>query len=1065
MSQNLSLRASGGRGGILVVGLVVIIIVLVLVGLILPPIALPSRLGLVSSGCKTLSAQNPQLDHPDGLSVWIDPSVKSTLALKLESFQPENLPDRSALKVALKSLPRGYAALGPVYQITACGTRDVSSTLSVLIPEDADQPESLDLLTWNGKAWEWFGGHVDVDNGLIVAQVNPVPQNVIVAQSAVMPSVIAADLPASGNAAPEGLQLVTMIFVPGLLPADDGNVDGDPAALPRPSGDTNAAQYLSIRNYTRLGRYNAALVSDMLVDSKVRATHVKVLTNLVSKSRYSGVQIDYRGLTEDDRAAFTDLVTQLGDSLHKVNKKLVIVVPAPVWRNDGTWDITGYDWKALSSAADMIQVDLPVDPASYGSSSAEALVRWIVGEVSRSKLILGLTSLSVDQAGRDMAYVPFEQALKPLGNVKGPEGTVTAGTAVSVTLDGSARDMTFDRATLSYRYTYLAGSQTRTVVLGTGSSLAARLNWAIRYHVRGIAVRGLLDTGNDPAVFAAMQQYAAQTPPAGHASQISWSAQGSPFASSPLTQTQVVWTAPNDPGTYTIAASISGISHGQTSVIVAGLTPTPTPVVTGTTPSTTETGCQLKAAFVSDVTVPDNSKYDKGASFTKTWRVRNSGTCDWPADTVLAFVSGRKLGAPDTVPVGVVKVGETKDISVDMKAPNEDAANVAGLWRFKGGGQTFGSLSVVIVSGNPAVATPPPAPVVGPVPVPSSGPTMYGVHAHWGAVYNDEASMDKIASNIVDLGLGWTKLQVRWGEEDFYYDCSGTFGFDWNHTNQVINAAGAKGLRVLFSVVTSPPCTHPWTADVHAPPDDPNVFAAFVGELASRYAGRGIAIEIWNEQNISREWVSNPQRIDAARYTQMLAASYAKIKSIDPNIIVISGALAPTGWNDGSNAVDDFTYLDQMKAAGANKYMDCVGTHVNALRTPPDAGLGSQYDSLFSPPHHSWYFKDTVQGYQTRMGRQACITEFGVASEQNVGNIPGFEWARDNTEQDQADWVTQGMKLARDWGARLVILWNLDYGPLSSVNDNALYSFFTPQWFKRPVYGAVKNWCAANGCK
>ena len=63
------------------------------------------------------------------------------------------------------------------------------------------------------------------------------------------------------------------------------------------------------------------------------------------------------------------------------------------------------------------------------------------------------------------------------------------------------------------------------------------------------------------------------------------------------------------------------------------------------------------------------------------------------------------------------------------------------------------------------------------------------------------------------------------------------------------------------------------------------------------------------------------------------------------------------------------------------------------------------------------------------------------------------------------DWVTQGMKLARDWGTRMVILWNLDYGPRSGVNDNALYSFFTPSFLKRPIYNAVKSWCASNGCK
>jgi hypothetical protein len=65
MSQNLPLRTAGGRGGVLVIGLVAIIAVLVIIGLILPPISLPSRLGLGGGGCKTLSAKNPTLDHPE----------------------------------------------------------------------------------------------------------------------------------------------------------------------------------------------------------------------------------------------------------------------------------------------------------------------------------------------------------------------------------------------------------------------------------------------------------------------------------------------------------------------------------------------------------------------------------------------------------------------------------------------------------------------------------------------------------------------------------------------------------------------------------------------------------------------------------------------------------------------------------------------------------------------------------------------------------------------------------------------------------------------------------------
>jgi hypothetical protein len=182
--------------------------------------------------------------------------------------------------------------------------------------------------------------------------------------------------------------------------------------------------------------------------------------------------------------------------------------------------------------------------------------------------------------------------------------------------------------------------------------------------------------------------------------------------------------------------------------------------------------------------------------------------------------------------------------------------------------------------------------------------------------------------------------------------------------------------------------------------------------------------------------------------------------------LVISAALAPTGWNDGVNAVDDFTYLRQMVDAGATKYMDCVGTHVNALRVPPSAALGGEYDSLFNPAHHSWYFKDTVQGYQTITGKPACVTEFGVAASETIGVVEGFEWATENTQQEQADWVTEGMGLCKQWGCRLMILWNLDYGPvIRQVDANALYSFIDIGMGRRPVFAAVKNWCAANGCK
>jgi hypothetical protein len=84
--------------------------------------------------------------------------------------------------------------------------------------------------------------------------------------------------------------------------------------------------------------------------------------------------------------------------------------------------------------------------------------------------------------------------------------------------------------------------------------------------------------------------------------------------------------------------------------------------------------CSYKATFVEDVTIPDDMVIAAGASFAKTWRVRNDGTCTWGSNgyalNALAFVGGDRLNAPDRVPLpGEVQPGDTVDLSVSLTAP------------------------------------------------------------------------------------------------------------------------------------------------------------------------------------------------------------------------------------------------------------------------------------------------------------------------------------------------------------------------------------------------------------
>lgn len=100
--------------------------------------------------------------------------------------------------------------------------------------------------------------------------------------------------------------------------------------------------------------------------------------------------------------------------------------------------------------------------------------------------------------------------------------------------------------------------------------------------------------------------------------------------------------------------------------------PTTSPTADPLTPSATPS-CHDSAVFVEDVTYPDNTRLTSGEKFTKTWKLQNAGSCTWTAYTV-AFVSGDKMGAPDSIPVPETQAQSTVEISFDLIAPSEDGA-------------------------------------------------------------------------------------------------------------------------------------------------------------------------------------------------------------------------------------------------------------------------------------------------------------------------------------------------------------------------------------------------------
>ena len=113
----------------------------------------------------------------------------------------------------------------------------------------------------------------------------------------------------------------------------------------------------------------------------------------------------------------------------------------------------------------------------------------------------------------------------------------------------------------------------------------------------------------------------------------------------------------------------------QALVLPTEIPPTVTVTPDPRTPASTSESCRDGALFVEDITIPDNTNLSQGEAFTKTWKLQNTGTCDWTGYTV-AFVSGDRMSAPDSVPVPETPANSSVEVSVNLTAPSTDGSFV-----------------------------------------------------------------------------------------------------------------------------------------------------------------------------------------------------------------------------------------------------------------------------------------------------------------------------------------------------------------------------------------------------
>lgn len=318
---------------------------------------------------------------------------------------------------------------------------------------------------------------------------------------------------------------------------------------------------------------------------------------------------------------------------------------------------------------------------------------------------------------------------------------------------------------------------------------------------------------------------------------------------------------------------------------------------------------------------------------------------------------------------------------------------------------------VLTIPGVPGPGPTPPTNPATPAPPPTTGFELGG---------QTQTFANKQA--MKDAGMIWVKFQHKWAAGDSADVLAAS-----------IQDAKNNGFKVLVSVTGQQTYPAPNSIDFGA-------FTKFMGELAAQGPD---AIEVWNEQNIDFEWPAG--QIDPASYVNnMLAPAYQAIKAANPAIGVISGAPAPTGFDNTTNAWADNRYIAGMRAAGAANYADCIGAHYNAGATSPSATTGHPGGS-----HYSWYFRPTLDLYYNTFGgtRMVCFTELGYLSGEGFSGLPpNFSWASETSVQEHAQWLREAKDLSAASGrVRMMIVYNVDFTFFDPAGDpQAGYAMIRP---------------------
>ncbi|MDM8528808.1 cellulase family glycosylhydrolase [Anaerolineales bacterium HSG24] len=366
----------------------------------------------------------------------------------------------------------------------------------------------------------------------------------------------------------------------------------------------------------------------------------------------------------------------------------------------------------------------------------------------------------------------------------------------------------------------------------------------------------------------------------------------------------------------------------------------------------------------------------------------------------------------------------------------------------------------------------PPLQTADDVPVQYADMNPYGVNTF---LQNEvePAKREKAMRLISEAGITWVRQEFTWedieihGRGDFEDRRHEPYKSAWEKYDQIVDFAEKYDLKIMARLSNPPAWTRAMTDTVgaFAPPDDYQDYGDFVEALAIRYRGRIPAYQIWNEPNIYPEWGEYP--ISAEEYTELLKVGYTRIKKVDPDAIVVMGALAATieldrqrrysstGFPTSPGGLSDVLFLQQLYNAGAASYFDVLAMQGYGLWSGPTDRRMQPRVLNFSRP---LYVRDVM----VRNGdahKPIWLSELGWNAVLPESGLPPI-YGQVSLEQQARYTQIAYQRMQKEWPWLGVgFYWFFKQADDREKQNNPQYYFrmVEPDFTPLPVYEAIKT--------